>query len=278
MRNMSGRRIRHAAPVISTMAGGLRDHYQTTDEERAALIRRNAVILLQREAPAVVAELYPEMIDELHLCPTCGEPRVPFRAGFLKTCGRRDRVRAANGTAAAPMLPAVEASRSHPNAAPGSALGSAERQRDGGSRPHRTSYVDGMTPDTTHLLMSVSKSLTATLAGVLASRGALATAVPVTEYVEELRGSSFEGLHGPAPARHARRDEVQRGLRGSRRRRLHLRAGGGLGAAHPAITCSAGRSISSPTSATKRRRARRPSHGSTDRRQGDGVVAVRHPT
>ncbi len=97
MRNMSGRRIGYAAPVISTMTGGLRDHYQTTDEERAALIRRNAVILLQREAPAVVAELYPEMIDELHLCPTCGKPRVPFRAGFLKTCGRRDCVRAANG-------------------------------------------------------------------------------------------------------------------------------------------------------------------------------------
>lgn len=54
-------------------------------------------------------------------------------------------------------------------------------------------YIDGMTPDTTHLLMSVSKSLTASLAGVLAGRGAFDPAAPVTDYVEELRGTSFEG-------------------------------------------------------------------------------------
>src|SRR4051794_31541431 len=34
-------------------------------------------------------------------------------------------------------------------------------------------YVDGMRPDDTHLLMSVSKSLTATLIGVLVGEGAL---------------------------------------------------------------------------------------------------------
>src|SRR6476620_7607315 len=35
-------------------------------------------------------------------------------------------------------------------------------------------YVDGMAPDDTHLLMSVSKSLTATLVGALTGEGVLA--------------------------------------------------------------------------------------------------------
>jgi len=55
------------------------------------------------------------------------------------------------------------------------------------------SYADGMTPSTTHLLMSVSKSLTATLAGVLVGQGKLDTEATVPEYVDELRGTSWEG-------------------------------------------------------------------------------------
>src|SRR3954454_18823203 len=54
-------------------------------------------------------------------------------------------------------------------------------------------YVDGMRPDDTHLLMSVSKSLTATLAGVLAGEGTLATGDLVTEHVPALRGTAWEG-------------------------------------------------------------------------------------
>ncbi len=54
-------------------------------------------------------------------------------------------------------------------------------------------YVDGMGSDTTHLLMSVSKSVTATVAGALVDRGLLDPGAPVTEYVGEMKGGSFEG-------------------------------------------------------------------------------------
>lgn len=54
-------------------------------------------------------------------------------------------------------------------------------------------YVDGMSPDDTHLLMSVSKSLTATLVGVLVGQGVLDPAEQVTRYVAALRGTAWEG-------------------------------------------------------------------------------------
>ncbi|MBI3648273.1 MAG: serine hydrolase [Actinobacteria bacterium] len=54
-------------------------------------------------------------------------------------------------------------------------------------------YSEGMTPDTTHLLMSVSKSLTSALTGVLVGRGTIDLETPVPRYVEELAGSGFEG-------------------------------------------------------------------------------------
>jgi CubicO group peptidase (beta-lactamase class C family) len=54
-------------------------------------------------------------------------------------------------------------------------------------------YFTGMTPATPHLLMSVSKSVTGALAGVLTGRGQLDPAAPVVRYVPELAGTSFEG-------------------------------------------------------------------------------------
>jgi hypothetical protein len=54
-------------------------------------------------------------------------------------------------------------------------------------------YVDGMAPATTHLLMSVSKSLTATLAGVLVGQGKLDPDATVPDYVDGLWGTSWEG-------------------------------------------------------------------------------------
>ena len=54
-------------------------------------------------------------------------------------------------------------------------------------------YADGMSEDTLHLTMSVSKSLTSALAGVLADQERLDPAAPVTAYVEELQGTSFDG-------------------------------------------------------------------------------------
>ena len=50
-----------------------------------------------------------------------------------------------------------------------------------------------MDPTDTHLLMSVSKSLTATLIGVLAGEGVLDPSGRVTEYVAALRGTAWEG-------------------------------------------------------------------------------------
>jgi len=54
-------------------------------------------------------------------------------------------------------------------------------------------YGPGMTPATTHLLQSVSKSIAGTVAGVLVGRGLLDPEAPVTQYVTELAGTSFEG-------------------------------------------------------------------------------------
>jgi CubicO group peptidase (beta-lactamase class C family) len=54
-------------------------------------------------------------------------------------------------------------------------------------------YGPGMTPATTHLLQSVSKSIAGTVAGVLVGRGLVDPDAPVTAYVDELAGTSFEG-------------------------------------------------------------------------------------
>ena len=54
-------------------------------------------------------------------------------------------------------------------------------------------YFNGMTADTPHLLMSVSKSVTSTVAGILAGRGVLDVGAPVTLIVPELTGTSFDG-------------------------------------------------------------------------------------
>ena len=59
-------------------------------------------------------------------------------------------------------------------------------------------YFNDMEPDSSHLLMSVSKSITAALAGCLVSRGALDVDAPITDLVPELAGSAFDG----ASARH----------------------------------------------------------------------------
>jgi CubicO group peptidase (beta-lactamase class C family) len=54
-------------------------------------------------------------------------------------------------------------------------------------------YFNGMTPQTPHLLMSVSKSVTSAIAGVLAGRGVLDVGAPVTQIVPELADTSFAG-------------------------------------------------------------------------------------
>jgi CubicO group peptidase (beta-lactamase class C family) len=54
-------------------------------------------------------------------------------------------------------------------------------------------YGGFMKPTDTHLLMSVSKSLTSTLAGVLAANGTIDPAGLVPDYIESLRGTAWEG-------------------------------------------------------------------------------------
>ncbi|HEU5419204.1 MAG TPA: serine hydrolase [Streptosporangiaceae bacterium] len=54
-------------------------------------------------------------------------------------------------------------------------------------------YMNGLAPGTEHLLMSTSKSVTGTLAGVLAGRGQLDPEAQVTAVLPELRETSFEG-------------------------------------------------------------------------------------
>ena len=54
-------------------------------------------------------------------------------------------------------------------------------------------YAGGMTADSPHILMSVSKSLLGLLAGVLAARGALEPDRPVTDVVPEVSGTAYEG-------------------------------------------------------------------------------------
>jgi CubicO group peptidase (beta-lactamase class C family) len=54
-------------------------------------------------------------------------------------------------------------------------------------------YGDGMTPRTTHLLQSVSKSVAGTVAGIVAARGLLDVAAPVSDYVPELAGTGYDG-------------------------------------------------------------------------------------
>lgn len=55
-------------------------------------------------------------------------------------------------------------------------------------------YIGEFAPPSMHLLMSVSKSLTATTAGLLADRGDLDLERPVTDYVPALAGSGYDGV------------------------------------------------------------------------------------
>lgn len=55
------------------------------------------------------------------------------------------------------------------------------------------SYHNGMTPQSVHLLQSVSKSVTSATAGCLIGQGLLDPAAPVTHYLPELAGTAWNG-------------------------------------------------------------------------------------
>jgi CubicO group peptidase (beta-lactamase class C family) len=54
-------------------------------------------------------------------------------------------------------------------------------------------YFNGLAPDVPHLLMSVSKSVTSAVAGILAGQRLLDTSARITDIVPDLRGTSFDG-------------------------------------------------------------------------------------
>lgn len=54
-------------------------------------------------------------------------------------------------------------------------------------------YDNGMTPNTPHILMSVSKSLTAIVAGILIEQGKLDPEQPVVSIIPALKGSVYSG-------------------------------------------------------------------------------------
>src|SRR5436190_22602467 len=54
-------------------------------------------------------------------------------------------------------------------------------------------YDRGMGPETLHICQSVSKTITAALAGVLVGRGALSTEDLVTQHLPEFTGSVWDG-------------------------------------------------------------------------------------
>jgi hypothetical protein len=54
-------------------------------------------------------------------------------------------------------------------------------------------YFNGMKPEDRHLLMSVSKSVLGTLAGIIVDQGRLDPNALVTSYVPELKGSAYDG-------------------------------------------------------------------------------------
>ncbi len=60
------------------------------------------------------------------------------------------------------------------------------------------SYDAGHDPDTPHIIFSVSKSVTALIAGILTSEGRLDPDAPVTAYIPEAKGSAY----GSASVRH----------------------------------------------------------------------------
>ena len=62
-----------------------------------------------------------------------------------------------------------------------------------GGRLEHEQYLNGMRPETTHLLMSVTKSFVGCVTGILAERGSLDLHVPMTTYVPELSASGYAG-------------------------------------------------------------------------------------
>lgn len=73
-------------------------------------------------------------------------------------------------------------------------------------------YMNGMTPRTPHILMSVSKSVLCLVAGILAAKGVVDLDQPICAVLPELTEHRLQGRDGPACARHAGGRGIRRGL------------------------------------------------------------------
>ena len=83
-------------------------------------------------------------------------------------------------------------------------------------------YFNGMAPDVPHLLMSVSKSVTSAVAGVLAGQGLLRVSAADRGDRPGARRHLIRGRDRAGPAGHAGGYAVRRELRQPRGRRAHL--------------------------------------------------------
>ena len=117
------------------------------------------------------------------------------------------------------------------------------------------SYFNGMTPATPHLCFSVTKSVVATVAGILVGRGRAGRRRPAAVGGPRTRRHVVGGRHGAAGAGHAHGHAVQRGLRGRGGRHRRLRPGLRLDAAARARRAT--RRARVPGGPRERSRARR---------------------
>jgi CubicO group peptidase (beta-lactamase class C family) len=130
-------------------------------------------------------------------------------------------------------------------------------------------YDDGMSAGTSHLLMSVSKSMVGCVTAVLAGRGLLDIAAPVTRYVPEVSGSGYAGatirdlldmrtgvaFRLPVPGHPGQRRPARRRFLLPVGRHRHARLGVRAGQRH-----QDGRSAVGADLAADRRRTRRRDH------------------
>jgi hypothetical protein len=125
------------------------------------------------------------------------------RWGFLHVRDLVPTARIARGDGSARRLPRAERDLSHASIRVAGRSATLDRfceetYTDGLLVLHRgrvihERYLNGLTPSTTHLLMSVSKSITSTVTGILVGRGLLSPEDLVTRHIPELEGTSFEG-------------------------------------------------------------------------------------
>ena len=85
-------------------------------------------------------------------------------------------------------------------------------------------YGNGMDPGTPHVLMSVSKSIVAAMAGILFARGSVTPETAVTALLPELAGIVLRRGHAAPPPGYACRYPVRRGLHEHPRRCACVRA------------------------------------------------------